>query len=143
MPGLECLMCAIAEGRRLGLLALAEGDLFLFRYGELDRREAGSFVGSVTKRLVLGAPALTPVVGSRFQRQHSRLLGCNEWFLHQFFSFVWMIELIICSATLLLLDHVSGRGPLPPRTERLRCPPDHESLDSSSQCEDLSHQRQD
>lgn len=69
------LMGAVTERRGLGLLALAQGDLFLLRQRKLDRREPGSFMGPVTKRLGLRTPTLTPVVGARIQREHRWLFG--------------------------------------------------------------------
>jgi hypothetical protein len=46
------LVRAVAERRRLGLLALAQGDLFLFVYQKLDWLKPSSLMRTITERLI-------------------------------------------------------------------------------------------
>ena len=80
---LERLVRAVAIRRGLRLLAHAQGNFFRFIYYKFNRFDPRSLVGPVTEWLVPRASTLTPIVSSRFQRQHFGLLGCNAWLLHE------------------------------------------------------------
>ena len=59
-------MAAVAEGRVLGLLAVAEPDFLRFRQRELLRAEARAFVAAVAARLMAAqAAGAPPVVSGR------------------------------------------------------------------------------
>ena len=60
-------MRAIAEGCVCRVLTVAKPHLFLFCEGELLRREACAFVGTIAHWLVAGEPAGAPPVVARFK----------------------------------------------------------------------------
>ena len=67
-------MAAVAEGRVLGLLAVAEPDLLRFGQRELLRAEARAFVAAVAARLMAAQAAGAPPVVSSGQFNGDGLL---------------------------------------------------------------------
>src|SRR6185437_14851364 len=86
------LVRPVAKRRGFGLFAPAQRDFFFFIHGKLKRFKSGSLMRPITERLIPRAPASAPVVGSRLQRNHGRLFGCNAWLSHECSS-LWMIEM--------------------------------------------------
>lgn len=62
-------MCAIAVGRRFGVLTLAQRHFFRFVDRKFQRLEPGSFVRPITERLVPRSSARAPVIRACLQGQ--------------------------------------------------------------------------
>lgn len=64
------------------MLALAEGDGFLFGQFELHRGKFRGFMGAITERLIGGQTAFTPPIGSSFEFEYRGRFECNFRFTH-------------------------------------------------------------
>src|SRR5262245_48265470 len=75
----ESFVCAVAEGRRAGLLACAEESALRFRGGVFHRREARALVAAVAERLLRGLAAdAPPVILSRLDLDRYRRPARNH-----------------------------------------------------------------
>ncbi len=79
----QVFMGAITEGWIFGVFTLAQGDCFLFSQLEGDGRQAGSFMGTVAKGLILGTPTGTPVVRSGFKFENRGDAFSDNRFIHR------------------------------------------------------------
>ncbi len=81
--GLLRLVCSVAEGLALGVLALAQVGGLGFLGLEDDRPQVRDLVGAVAERLVLGQTARAPGVGlSGFELHGGGLLGGDRRLSH-------------------------------------------------------------
>lgn len=74
---------AVAERRRLGVLAAAPGDRFRLREVNLQRREAGALVCAVAEGLALRGTAGTPMVSAGVGWLNERRFLSDFWFGHK------------------------------------------------------------
>ena len=70
-------MAAVAEGRVLRVLAVAQPDLLFLRQRELFRPKAGALVIAIAERLMAAQATGTPPVVTRFKFQGAGLFIVN------------------------------------------------------------------
>jgi hypothetical protein len=75
-------VATVAERLVLAVFAVTKGNGFRLGEFEFQWSQAGSFVGAITKRLILRSPATAPEIGSGFQFQYGWLLVENHWLSH-------------------------------------------------------------